>query len=120
VDDGKHRFIYATDTELSSADFTQDQKNSAYFYHADMIILDAQYTLGEAIEKYSWGHTAFSLAVDFAANWGIKHLVLFHHDPNYDDKKLSHILQSARLYTERVNIKGLTISLAMEGMEITL
>jgi phosphoribosyl 1,2-cyclic phosphodiesterase len=82
--------------------------------------LDSQYTLGEAIEKYYWGHSAFSLAVDFAANWGIKQLILFHHDPTYDDRKLYNILQSARWYTERMGIKGIQISLAMEGMEINL
>jgi phosphoribosyl 1,2-cyclic phosphodiesterase len=120
VDDGKHCFIYATDTELSTADFIQNRENSVFFRNADLIVLDSQYTLGEAIEKYNWGHSAFSLGVDFAANWGIKHLVLFHHDPNYDDKKLSHILQSARGYAERMNIKDIKISLAMEGMRITL
>ncbi|MDR0387803.1 MAG: MBL fold metallo-hydrolase [Treponema sp.] len=120
LDDGKHRFIYATDTELSAADFVQNRENTAFFRRADLIILDSQYTLGEAIEKYNWGHSAFSMAVDFAANWRIKHLVLFHHDPAYDDKKLSYILRSARWYMERMNIKGIKISLAMEGMEITV
>jgi phosphoribosyl 1,2-cyclic phosphodiesterase len=120
VNDGKHRFIYATDTELSAADFTKNGENSAFFKGADLVVLDAQYTLGEAIEKYNWGHSAFSMAVDFAANWGIRHLVLFHHDPAYDDKKLANILQSARWYTERMGIKGIKISLAMEGMELSL
>jgi phosphoribosyl 1,2-cyclic phosphodiesterase len=120
VDDGKHRFIYATDTELSAADFIKNEENALFFDKADLAVIDSQYTLGEAIEKYNWGHSAFSLAVDFAANWGIKHMVLFHHDPAYDDRKLSNILQSARWYTERMNIKGIKISLAIEGMEIAL
>jgi phosphoribosyl 1,2-cyclic phosphodiesterase len=72
------------------------------------------------VEKYNRGHSAFSLAVDFAANWNIRHLILFHHDPAYDDKKLLNNLQSARRYTERTGIKGMRISLAMEGMELTL
>jgi phosphoribosyl 1,2-cyclic phosphodiesterase len=120
VDDGRHRFIYATDTELSAADFMKTRENAAFFRHTDLIVLDAQYTLGEAIEKYNWGHSAFSMAVDFAANWGIKHLILFHHDPTYDDKKLYNILQSARWYAERMNLRGIKISLAMEGMEMIL
>jgi phosphoribosyl 1,2-cyclic phosphodiesterase len=120
VNDGKRRFIYATDTELSAADFIKNEENTAYFQNADLIVIDCQYTLGEAIEKYNWGHSAFSLAVDFAANWGIKHMVLFHHDPTYNDRKLFNILQSARWYTERMNIKGITLSLAMEGSEISL
>ncbi|MDR2258750.1 MAG: MBL fold metallo-hydrolase [Treponema sp.] len=120
VNDGKRRFIYATDTELSTADFMKNDENTAYFQNADLIVIDCQYTLGEAIEKYNWGHSAFSLAVDFAANWGIKHMVLFHHDPTYNDRKLFNILQSARWYTERMNIKGIELSLATEGLEINL
>ena len=120
VDDGKHKFIFSTDTELSAADFNDDEGNGDYFRDADLLVIDAQYTLGEAIEKYNWGHSAFSMAVDFAANWGIKHLVLFHHDPNYDDKKLYNILQSARWYMERMNISGIKLTLATEGLEITL
>ena len=120
VDDGQHCFIYASDTELSSADFMKNEENTAYYQNIDLIILDSQYTLGEAIEKYNWGHSSFSLAVDFAANWGIKHLVLFHHDPTYEDSKLLNILESARLYKERMGIKGVEVTLAMEGMEIIL
>ena len=120
VDDGKHRFIYSTDTELTTNDFLKNEENSAFFSEADLLVMDAQYTLGEAIEKYNWGHSAFSLAVDFAANWNIRHMVLFHHDPSYDDHKLYNNLQSAKWYTERMSIKGLKLSLATEGMEITL
>jgi phosphoribosyl 1,2-cyclic phosphodiesterase len=120
IDDGKHKFIYATDTELSADDFIKNDENSSYFSEADLIVIDAQYTLGEAIEKYNWGHSAFSLAVDFAANWNIKHTVFFHHDPSYDDHKLFTILQSAKWYNERLNIKEIKLSLAMEGTEICL
>jgi phosphoribosyl 1,2-cyclic phosphodiesterase len=120
VREGNRSFIYATDTELSANDFQKIEENTGYFENIDLIVLDSQYTLGEAIEKYNWGHSAFSLAVDFAANWGIKRLILFHHDPTYDDRKLLNILQSARWYAERMGIKGIEISLAMEGMELEL
>jgi ribonuclease BN (tRNA processing enzyme) len=120
VDDGKHRLIYSTDTELSAADFEKNEENTAFFSDVDLLVIDCQYTLGEAIEKYNWGHSAFSLAVDFSANWGIKHMVLFHHDPAYNDRKLFNILQSARWYTERMNIKNVDLTLAMEGLEIVL
>jgi len=120
VNENGKRFIYATDTELTSGDFLKNEENTAFFREADMIVIDCQYTLGEAIEKYNWGHSAFSLAVDFAANWGIKHMVMFHHDPTYDDQKLYGILQSARWYLERMNIKGIEITLAVEGLEISI
>jgi len=120
VEYGKKKIIYATDTELMPDNFIKNDENSSFFSDADLIMIDAQYTLEEAIEKYSWGHNAFSMATDFAANWGIKHVVLFHHDPASDDHKLFKILQSAKWYTERMNINGITLSLAKEGMEIAL
>jgi phosphoribosyl 1,2-cyclic phosphodiesterase len=118
VNDGMSRIIYATDTELSEADFIKDEENTAFFRDADLIILDAQYTLEEALEKQSWGHNAFSIAVDFAINWGIKRLVLFHHDPSYDDKKLAGMAHAARMYAKRINHKEITIISAVEGLEI--
>jgi phosphoribosyl 1,2-cyclic phosphodiesterase len=120
VREAGRRFIYATDTELTAADFMKTDENTAFFQGADLIVLDCQYTLGEAIDKYNWGHSAFSLAVDFAANWGIKHMVMFHHDPTYTDRKLYNILQSARWYLERMNVKGMELTLATEGLEISL
>ncbi|MCX7656932.1 MAG: MBL fold metallo-hydrolase [Treponemataceae bacterium] len=120
VDDGLHRFLYATDTELSADDFQRTDENAAFFGGVDVLVIDAQYTLGEAIEKYNWGHSAFSLAVDFASNWGIANLYLFHHDPTYDDKKLYNILQNARWYVERMAITGVQVHLATEGLTITL
>jgi phosphoribosyl 1,2-cyclic phosphodiesterase len=120
VNENGKRFIYSTDTELTSGDFLKNEENTAFFMNADMIVIDCQYTLGEAIEKYNWGHSAFSLAVDFAANWNIKHMVMFHHDPTYDDQKLYGILQSARWYLERMNLKGIELTLAYEGLEISI
>lgn len=120
VNENGKRIIYATDTELTAGDFLKNDENIAFFMNADLIIIDCQYTLGEAIEKYNWGHSAFSLAVDFAANWNIKQMVMFHHDPTYDDNKLYSILQSARWYIERMNLTGIELSLAYEGLEISL
>ncbi|MCL2185116.1 MAG: MBL fold metallo-hydrolase [Treponema sp.] len=120
VNQNGKRFIYSTDTELTQNDFIKNDENTSFFKDADLLVIDCQYTLGEAIEKYNWGHSAFSLAVDFAANWNIKHMVMFHHDPTYDDHKLYGILQSARWYLERMNIKGIELTLATEGLEISI
>jgi len=120
VEEKGKRFIYATDTELTTSDFIKNDENTAFFKDADLIVIDCQYTLGEAIDKYNWGHSAFSLAVDFSANWNIKHMVLFHHDPTYDDHKLYGILQSAKWYLERMNLKDIELTLAFEGLEISI
>jgi hypothetical protein len=81
VSEDGHTMIFSTDTELSPTDFIKDRDNSAFFSNVDCIILDTQYTLGEAIEKYDWGHTSYSLAVDFAVDWGIKNSSSFTMSP---------------------------------------
>jgi len=114
------RFIYATDSELDVDDFADTVENRDFFTGADLIMVDAQYTLLEAIQKRTWGHSSYSMAVEFAARWGIGHLVLFHHDPASDDRKLHGILRSARAYARRLSSKGIEVTLAQEGGEIIL
>jgi phosphoribosyl 1,2-cyclic phosphodiesterase len=112
--------IFSTDTELSPDDFKRTQENRRFFENADLLILDSQYTLGEAIEKYDWGHTSYSMAVDFAAEWNIKTLVLFHHEPLYNDRKIFGMLNSAEWYRARLGKKEFRVLLAVEGMELDL
>lgn len=110
--------VFSTDTELTERDFEKTPENGRYYQDTDVVVMDAQYTLGEAIEKYDWGHSSYSLAVDFASAWGIKHLVLFHHEPLYGDSKMYGILKSAEWYAGRLMGDGVRISLAREGLEI--
>ena len=112
--------IFSTDTELSPEDFKRTPENCRFFENTDLLILDSQYTLGEAIEKYDWGHTSYSMAVDFAAEWNIKNLVLFHHEPLYNDRKIFGMLNSAEWYRARVGKKQFRVLLAVEGMEVDL
>ncbi|MDR2587862.1 MAG: MBL fold metallo-hydrolase [Spirochaetales bacterium] len=118
ISEGGRSIIYATDSELMEGDFERSAENTAFFQDADMIILDAQYTLGEAVKKFNWGHSSFSLAVDFASAWNIKNLWLFHHDPSYDDRKLDLNLHTARGYYRHLGKSGMKIFLAEEGKEV--
>jgi len=118
VEEGGVKAIYSTDTELREEDFRRTPENKAYFQDADLLVLDTQYTLGEAIEKYNWGHSSFSLASDFAATWGIKRLVLFHYEPSYSDLKVESIFKSAAWYIEHLEARGIEVFLAREGLEI--
>lgn len=113
-------FVHASDVELREEDFQRTPENRDFFADADALILDTQYTLGEAIEKYNWGHSSFSLGVDFASAWKVKRLYLFHHEPRYSDKRLYKNLQSARWYANRLGNQDLEIYLSEEGSEIQL
>jgi phosphoribosyl 1,2-cyclic phosphodiesterase len=120
VSEGGRSLIFATDSELSTEDFRRSSENAAFFQDVDVLILDSQYTLGEAIEKYDWGHTSYSMAVDFAAEWGIRTLFLFHHEPSYHDRKIHSLLNSAKWYQARLHARPLEVRLAMEGLEVDI
>jgi len=121
IEENGKKVIYSTDTELTENDFRRDQKADRFFKKADAIILDGQYTLGESIEKYNWGHTSYSLSVDFALEHEIERLFLFHHEPTSDDAKLEAILRSSRWYSQRaVKKSDLKIDLAKEDQEVVI
>ena len=118
IENGK-KVIYATDVELQPKHLN-DKSITDFFSNSDMLILDAQYTAPEAIQKENWGHSSYNYAVDFALACNISNLLFFHHEPMYDDKKLNTILQNAKMYAEYVTSKKLNIILAMEGKSFNL
>ena len=114
------KIIYATDVELQNRDYSDDYENADFFKNADVLILDAQYTVEEAFVKENWGHSPFSRAIDFAAKWNVKNLFLFHHDPTYDDKKIDSILQSARWYLDYIERPDIKVFIAGENTDLTV
>lgn len=116
-----HKFIYATDTELRKEDLAKDAPDIPFFKNAEVLVMDAQYTVDEAFVKENWGHSSFNNTVDFSVARNVKNLYLFHHDPTYTDKKLDGILSSARWYVENIGKKReLNVYLAKEGLTINL
>ncbi len=119
IEDDK-KIIYSTDTELKSRDFTDNADNTEYYTNAKMLIIDAQYTLIDALQKKGWGHSTYSIAIDFAMKWGIKSIALFHHEPTYTDKKIFSFARGAEWYKNISNIEDLSVFIAQEGMEIEI
>ena len=62
---------------------------------ADLLIHDAQYSAEEYAARVGWGHSSLEHAFAFAALAGVKHLVLFHHDPAHDDEHLDGLMARA-------------------------
>ncbi len=117
VEDNKS-MIFSTDTELRESDFEKSSSNIEFYKNTDLIVLDTQYTLDEAIEKYDWGHSSFSLGVEFAAEWKIGKLVMFHHEPLYEDRKIHDILNKAKWYAGHLYSNRPEVMIAKEGLEI--
>ena len=87
--------VYATDTEPGDA--RGDQNVRALTQDADVLIYDSQYTPREyRAAKRTWGHSTWREGVRIASEAHVKKLVLFHHDPDHDDKEIDAILRQAR------------------------
>lgn len=120
VEENGKKFVYATDVELSPKDFVHNPDMEQIFGGADVLVLDSQYTVEEALRKENWGHSAFCYAIDFAVTWGAKKIFLFHHEPSYDDRKLNAILESANWYTKYIGHEELEIHIATENQDVKL
>lgn len=120
LEDGGKTLIFSTDTELKTSDFIKTGLNEAFYEGVDVLIMDSQYTLGEAVEKINWGHTSYSLAIDFAKEYNIRKLFLFHHEPNYPDQKIEEIGRLASWYLSHSGESAMEIEVAREGLEFEL
>jgi len=52
--EGNHSFIFATDAEFTGEDLSYTEGND-FFFNADLLIIDAQYTLDESFQKFDGG-----------------------------------------------------------------
>lgn len=99
VKEGEKICVFATDTEFYGPELSDlmDEYNE-FFKNVDLLIMDAQYSLEEAEEKKGWGHTAMTLAVDCSIYWGVKQLILTHHEPAHYDSTIWHLYDEASQY----------------------
>jgi len=83
----------------------------------DLLIMDTQFDAREYARHAEWGHGCLDDVVALALQAKVKTLVLFHHDPDHDDAKISQMLDHARhLVTAR---KGkLRVEAAREGLTV--
>ncbi len=107
--------VYATDTEGYVG---VDRRLAAFSAGADLLIHDAQYSEAHyrgqvpgwpATQGY--GHSTVEMACDLAAAAGVDRLVLFHHDPAYDDAAVAAAEAQARARFPRALA-------AFEGLEL--
>lgn len=95
IEHGGKAFVYATDNEPGDPQGDQNVRDLAQ--GADVFVYDSQYTPHEyKAEKKGWGHSTWEEATRIAREADVKKLVLFHHDPDHDDKAIDSILRQAR------------------------
>ncbi len=109
-------FIFATDAEFTGEYIEKEEFRTDFFDKADLLILDSQYTLQESFQKFDWGHTSYTMAVNCGLRWKVKQLVLTHHEPSYPDSMLSEIHTLAREHALQMESDSMIIHMAREGL----
>lgn len=115
-------FIYMTDNELIYNNESFEIKNKKmldFCLNADYLVHDSMYLHEDYITHTGWGHSnTYSLA-HFAKLANIKNLILFHHNPDYDDNTIERLQNQTINYLKE--LKSDTIcSIAKEGSEIII
>ena len=95
----------------------ENEKVQSFFAGADILVHDTQYTQKEyEAGKQGWGHSSFEWAIKSAHKAGVKHLVLFHHEPLRSDDELEKLYNG---YMAQIRGKTkMVVSLAQEGKSI--
>jgi phosphoribosyl 1,2-cyclic phosphodiesterase len=115
--------VYSTDSEHKLDDRAETERFVRFFRGADVVVFDAMYSLADAVSvKADWGHSSNVVGVEMCQLAGVKHLVLFHHEPANDDAAIAALLRDARRLEEltRGARPALAVSAAFDGMEIEL
>jgi phosphoribosyl 1,2-cyclic phosphodiesterase len=115
--------VYTTDSEHRLEDPAETQAFADFFRDADVVIFDAMYSLADAISvKADWGHSSNIVGVELCQMAGARHLVLFHHEPIFDDARIARIEAETRRFEEitRENYPPLRVTAAWDGLELPL
>jgi ribonuclease BN (tRNA processing enzyme) len=96
-----------------------DREMLDFIRDADVLILDSQYDRAEYRRHTGWGHGCVDDSVALALKAGVKKLILFHHDPGHDDKKIDAFVKHARALVAKAKGK-LKVEAAREGMTLQL
>ncbi len=119
---GDKTIVYSTDCEHKYSNLDQSYPFIAFYRNADVLIFDAMYSLADAISvKEDWGHSSNVVAVELAQAARVKRLVLFHHEPAYDDHMIEEVFTDTVRFEEisRPGHKVEVIS-AYDGLELDL
>lgn len=103
--------VFSSDTEGYVG---TDQRLVNFARNADLIIHDAQFNERDYVaSKQGWGHSTPRMACEVACQAKARQLVLFHHDPRYDDEQIDALQAEAQALFPN------TIA-AYEGLEIVI
>jgi phosphoribosyl 1,2-cyclic phosphodiesterase len=115
---------YVTDNELGPGghyDVPASWRRDfvSFLRDVDLLIHDAMYTPKELEQHRGWGHSTYEEAVALAQDAGVRRLVLFHHEPEHDDREMDGLIVAARKFAKKRD-EPLEVSAAQEGVKVTV
>ena len=120
---GGRALVYSTDSEHKLDDAAEMERCADFFRDADLVIFDTMYSLADAVSvKEDWGHSSNMVAVELCQLAGARHLVLFHHEPVFDDAQIARLAADTRRL-ETLTREGrapLTVTAAHDGLELAV
>lgn len=121
IEDGPRSMVYLTDNELDPpyTKVTEFDDFVRFCRGTDVLVHDAQYLEEDMPQKHGWGHSVVNQAIDLALAADVKHLVLYHHDPDRTDTDLEEIEKNARQLVSNIS-QRLQCTVAYEGLEIEI
>ncbi len=119
--DGKS-IVYSTDCEHKAPILDASYPFVEFFRNADLLIFDGMYSLADVISiKEDWGHSSNIIGVELAQLAQVRRLVLFHHEPAYDDAKIERVSGETVRY-EEISRNGHKVEIvsAYDGLELAV
>ncbi len=118
---GPKSVVYSTDCEHKGA-LDAHYPFIEFFRDADLLVFDAMYSLADSISvKEDWGHSSNIVAVELAQLARVKRLVLFHHEPVFDDSMIEAVFAETKRFEEfSRNGHAVEVISAYDGLDLTL
>jgi anti-anti-sigma factor len=119
---GDKAIVYSTDCEHKYSNLDQSYPFIEFYRNADVLIFDAMYSLADTISvKEDWGHSSNVVAVELAQAARVRRLVLFHHEPAYDDHMIEDVFADTVRF-EAISRPGHKVEVisAYDGLELEL
>ena len=121
VENEGRSFVYLTDNELEppyekATDFDGFVK---FCWKADVLIHDAQYVEPDMPHKHGWGHSLVRQVCDLALKAEVRHLILYHHDPDRSDQELDCIQEDTRRRLAEQS-PHMPCTVAFEGLSLAI
>jgi len=119
---GGRSIVYSTDCEHKYEALDESYPFIEFYHDADLLIFDTMYSLSDTISvKEDWGHSSNIAAVELAQLARVKRLVMFHHEPAYDDRMIATVL-SETVRFEEISRDGHQVEVisAYDGLELAI